>query len=62
MNKSDDLKPVYLPEIIKKLGSKESTVRRLFERGELPKRKIGGKIMILQRELNEYLEKGTLRV
>lgn len=43
-------------EIAEYLGISEKTVRRLIDRGEIPATKLGGKVLIDLKRLEEILE------
>jgi hypothetical protein len=46
----------YIPELAKQFGSTTVAVRRLVERGVLPSRRLGKRLVILAAELDEFLK------
>jgi excisionase family DNA binding protein len=45
-----------IPEVARRLGKTELSVRRAVERGQLPSRRWGRRIIVLASELEQFLQ------
>ena len=49
-------KALSVPDVMDRLGVKQSTVWKLLREGHLPRRKIGGRPVVLQSDVDAYLD------
>jgi excisionase family DNA binding protein len=49
-------RPYTVPEAAKQIGVSEVTVRRLVAARQIPHRRVGGRIMFTEADLEEFLE------
>ncbi len=45
-----------VPDVARLLGCSEAAARRMIERGEIPSRRLGRRVIIIPQELEDYLQ------
>ncbi len=45
-----------VPDVARLLGCSEAAARRMIERGEIPSRRLGRRVIIIPQELKDYLQ------
>ena len=52
---SEVARALFIPDVARRLGKTETATRRAIERGQIPSRKWGHRVVVLADELDEFL-------